>query len=121
MLTGFSLRPTPDVPDQTSPIDLSGLQFTTDPKIFHFAWTTPAAPPADKFNQNTAMAQLKDSLGKKDVGDARAALIGVLDAQKVPDVKAVQVDVSAMARTADQVLLSKPVLSYLGKETVKAA
>jgi len=117
VLTGFSLRPTVLVPDQLSPIDLKPLQFTADPAVRHFDWATPDAPPADQFGQANAMKQFTASLANTDVvGKARDALIAALQAHKVADLADATIDVTQMAKSASEVLLSPPVLSYLGDQ-----
>jgi hypothetical protein len=115
VLTGFSLRPSVAHPDQISPIDLEPLQFTQDTKKA-FAWSQPDAPPADTLSQADAMTQFTDSLGNTGVGNARNALLAALQAEKVADLSNATIDLSAMTKSATDVLLSAPVLSYLGDQ-----
>jgi hypothetical protein len=114
VLTGFSLRPTVLVPDQLSPIDLKPLQFTADPATRSFDWATPDAPPSDQFSQANAMGQF--TAGLVNAGEARDALLAALKAHNVADLADAKVDVSRMAQSASDVLLSPPVLSYLGDQ-----
>lgn len=116
VLTGFSLRPAVPVPDQLSPIDLKPLQFTADPAVRRFDWAAPDAPPADQFSQANAMKAFTDSLANTAVGDTRDALLAVLKAQQVADLADATIDMSQMAQSASEVLLSAPVLSYLGDQ-----
>lgn len=115
-LTGLRLRPTVPTPDQTLPISLTPLQYSSDPLTL----TTPgpAATPAtsDSFDQSTAIAEIQHTLTDQQVSQRRASILTTLvhAGLDVPT----GVDLSAFAAAAPAVLTGTPVLSLLGEQLI---
>lgn len=95
------------------PIAIAILQFESGDSV-DFTWLTPDVPTTDDFDQSKAMAEFQATLTAS--AGKRSATIAALNAPGLnlgidPDV-----DVSALANSADKILLHAPILSLLGEE-----
>ncbi|MBS7539525.1 DUF6603 domain-containing protein [Ancylobacter lacus] len=117
LAVGYSIKAKAKEPDHTPlPIDIAILQQDSEGTV-DFAWLTPTIPTTDPFDQATAMPTFQRTL--LTAAPRRAALIAALNAPGLnlgidPDV-----DVAALAASADTVLLHAPVLAYLGEERAR--
>lgn len=112
-LVGCSLRPNVKRPDQTTAMDLDILQFTLDPVTVPFDWARPDVPTTDPFAQASSLETLKQTIAADPVRAQRAAIITALQHQSVPLAGAVSI--ASLNTDTALVLLSGPVLSYLGE------
>jgi hypothetical protein len=111
---GYSIKANPPVPDHTPlPIDVSILQQDNEATV-HFAWLTPHIATTDPFDQDEAMQTFQTTL--LSAAAQRSAILAVLNGPGLALGVDDEVDVSVLAAAADTVLLSPPVLSYLGEE-----
>lgn len=111
---GYSIKANPAVPDHTPlPIDITILQQDNEGTVT-FAWLTPDIPQTDPFDQSQAMETFQTTLLSS--AAKRTAILSVLNGPGLDLGVYDQVDVSVLAAEADIVLLSPPVLSYLGEE-----
>ncbi len=112
LVVGYSITTKALTPDHTPlPIDISILQQESEGTV-HFEWATPDIPTTDPFDQNKSMEIFMQTLNS--ASSMRSEIIQVLNSNKLdvnPDV-----NIEALAQSANTVLLSAPVLSYLGEE-----
>lgn len=113
-LNGFVITANAPVPDKTVAVDISTLLATLDPTQPTFSWATPTIPTTDTFNQDQAMATLMSTINTSSATTMRASIVSALAAHSLTLDSAI--DVTRMAASAANVLLSKPVLSLLGEE-----
>lgn len=111
---GYSIKAKPPVPDHTPlPIDISILQQDNEGTVT-FAWLTPDIATTDPFDQSQAMQTFQTTL--LSAAPQRSAILSVLNGPGLALGVYDQVDVSVLAAEANTVLLSPPILSYLGEE-----
>ncbi|WP_437324924.1 DUF6603 domain-containing protein [Sorangium sp. So ce381] len=120
-LSGFRLSAPLTAPDQTPvPVRLAILQTTPHPHQGQGAWSAPKVATGDPFDQGRAMDVLTSTVNDaRKVASTRVGILAALRAQGVTVDPSVNVD--ALAAHAADVLLSAPVLSYLGEEPARAA
>lgn len=112
LVVGYAIKMKPRAPDHTPlPIAVSILQQECEGTV-SFSWANPVIPATDTFDQGKAMETFQSSL--TEAAKSRANILNSLTACGL-DIDS-DVDVSALAESADTVLLAPPVLSYLGEE-----
>jgi len=114
-LTGLSISAKTDNPDVTPlPISLDTLRHDDGQKQRQVRWATPTVPTTTGYAGKPPMPTFSAALTNPAVATARADILAALAAQGVP--VATSVDVSHLAASAADTLLSAPVLSVLGAE-----
>ncbi len=119
LAVGYTISARVSPPDHTPlPINIAKLQQENEGKVT-FVWRTPTVPTNDNFDQSKAMATFQETLTA--ASGERADLLTALMAPGLALKLDNDVNVTALADSADSTLLSAPVLSYLGEEKQKGS
>ncbi|MDQ3928063.1 MAG: hypothetical protein M3328_02830, partial [Chloroflexota bacterium] len=110
VMVGARLVPYVPPPDHTCPIDIQNLQYTIDPKIQHFAWSTTSYPTIDTFSTETVAGTINSSTATSNRTPLLAAMrsLGLSVSSTL--------DVDELADPAKGELLASPGLRLLGEQ-----